>query len=734
MTAFARKVLNELPAPTNAGAANNYQILQNFTNTTNKAGGKVNLQVNPTLSAVRPLRLARRRHLRRPEDPAAVRRRRQRVRPTPQQAARARHRPTRRRRVAARGALRLVDAPRAARTRRRSARPARSTRTASPACRPIRASRAAADAAHHRLLRPRPSGDEPAVAVPDGLQPEGQLHVAGGPPLAQERLRVPAHPDRSAGRQPALRPRRIRRPVLPAGRRRRRPTTTSTTSPTSCSALRRPYALSNILIANLAAEHALHLSAGRLARERPADAQPRPALRVRDAVGREGQHPVELRSRDADDGARAGRIARRTARRSSPIATTSARASAWPTRSTPATVLRGGYGISYVHFHRAGGANVLPINGPQVINAVVNQTPTQADFRPTQQGYPAGLTDPSRFNPLLANITYMPEDYHSSRVQSWFVSVQRELWDGALVDLAYIGNRADDLLLFANFNQAAPNNSAGTLPLQARRPIPEFGDITYSFNGGKSRYHAFQAKFDWRMARGFSILNSLTLSQTKDNGAGSLENPNGNFPAPQNFYNLEADFGARRVSPAVQQHDQLRVRPAVRHRPPLRERRRRRSPTRSSAAGRSPASTASTRASRSRSSTRRPRRSRCPASSRTSAAPTTTGRTSSATRWCRGPADGAELVQPRRVVIPTDPSQPFGNAPRNACAARWSGRSTWRCRSASPAVAATATSSSAPSSSTCSTARTSARRTATAAPPAFGTITPPTIRGSSSSG
>ena len=85
------------------------------------------------------------------------------------------------------------------------------------------------------------------------------------------------------------------------------------------------------------------------------------------------------------------------------------------------TVIRGGYGISYVHFHRAGGANVLPINGPQVINAVVVQTPATPTFRTTQEGYPAGLTDPTRFNPLAANITYMPEDYRSSRVQSWYV-------------------------------------------------------------------------------------------------------------------------------------------------------------------------------------------------------------------------------------------------------------------------------------------------------------------------
>jgi hypothetical protein len=115
--------------------------------------------------------------------------------------------------------------------------------------------------------------------------------------------------------------------------------------------------------------------------------------------------------------------------------------------------------------------------------------------------------------------------------------------DGLLVDLAYVGNRADDLLLFANYNQAAPNNAAGTLSLQARRPIPEFADITYAFNGGKSRYHAFQGKVDWRVNGALTLMQSLTLSKAKDNGAGSLENPNGNFPAPQDFRNLDADYG-----------------------------------------------------------------------------------------------------------------------------------------------------------------------------------------------
>jgi Carboxypeptidase regulatory-like domain/TonB-dependent Receptor Plug Domain/TonB dependent receptor-like, beta-barrel len=211
---------------------------------------------------------------------------------------------------------------------------------------------------------------------------------------------------------------------------------------------------------------------------------------------------------------------------------------------TPGTVIRGGYGVSYVHFSRAGGGDLLPINGPQVINAVVNQSvPTSPSFVPAEQGYPAGLADPSQFNPLTANITYMPEDFHSSPVQSWYASVQRELKHNMLLDVAYVANRADDLLLFANYNQALPNNAAGTIQLQDRRPIPSYSDITYAFNGGKSRYKSLQAKLEWRLAQEFTLLSSLTLSKAEDNGSQSLENSNGNNPSPQDFRNLAADFG-----------------------------------------------------------------------------------------------------------------------------------------------------------------------------------------------
>jgi len=210
----------------------------------------------------------------------------------------------------------------------------------------------------------------------------------------------------------------------------------------------------------------------------------------------------------------------------------------------PSTVVRGGWGMSYVHINRIGSANLLGINGPQVVRAAVVQgDATAATFRPTEQGYPAGLTDPSTFNPLAALVSYIPKDFHSSPVQSWHLSFQHELRSGMLLDLAYVGNKADDLLLVANYNQAVPNSPTVNIPLVQRRPISTFGDITYNFNGGKSRYQAFQSKFEWRMGSDVTLLSSLTLSRARDNSAGALENQNGNFPAPQDLHNLDADFG-----------------------------------------------------------------------------------------------------------------------------------------------------------------------------------------------
>ena len=206
--------------------------------------------------------------------------------------------------------------------------------------------------------------------------------------------------------------------------------------------------------------------------------------------------------------------------------------------------IRGGYGISYTHFNRTGSGDVLTFNPPQVNWSVTTQTPASPTFRPTEAGYPAGLTDPStNFDPRLINVLYQPRDFGAARTQSWFVSYAREIGTGMLLDIAYVGNKSNDMVMIGNYNQAAPNNSAGSIPLAQRsRPIPEYADITYMFNDGRGQYHALQTKYQWRMGTQVRLLNSLTVSQTKDNSSQSLENGPGGSPAPQDFNNLDAEW------------------------------------------------------------------------------------------------------------------------------------------------------------------------------------------------
>ncbi len=208
------------------------------------------------------------------------------------------------------------------------------------------------------------------------------------------------------------------------------------------------------------------------------------------------------------------------------------------------TAIRSGYGVSYIHFNRSGGGNVLAINGPQVVNAVVNQRPGEAGFRTLDQGYPAGLTDPDKFNPLASNISYMPRDLRTGYVQNWFLSVQREIFKNTLVDVAYVGNRSNKLILFADYNQARPNAPGENTALQLRRPIREFAAITLSCPCGWANYNALQMKFERRFSDGLSFLNSFTWSKAMDNVGQALEDQgNGNRSSPQNYYNLRAEKG-----------------------------------------------------------------------------------------------------------------------------------------------------------------------------------------------
>lgn len=196
--------------------------------------------------------------------------------------------------------------------------------------------------------------------------------------------------------------------------------------------------------------------------------------------------------------------------------------------------VRGGYGISFARYDRAGSANLLAFNAPIALILSTNQTPSRAggtgSFRTMEAGFPQ-LT----FNPLTTNTTYIDSSrYRDSYVHNYYVSVQQQLMRNTLLDVAYVGNHGLKLLQIANINQKRIVN--GNLVA----PFPTYGDITIPLRGATSHYDSLQARFEVRDLAGLTFLNSFTYSRALDTAGASLES---STPAPQDIYNLSGDYG-----------------------------------------------------------------------------------------------------------------------------------------------------------------------------------------------
>ena len=218
----------------------------------------------------------------------------------------------------------------------------------------------------------------------------------------------------------------------------------------------------------------------------------------------------------------------------------------------PKTVIRAGYGISYVLFLRQGGDSYLAYNGPYVVNSQITQSPSQGlcaanqrpttCFRPTEQGIPDGFAAPANFSPLTTKTVSVDKNIKWPYVQNWHFTIQRELARDLVLDIAYAGNHGLDLWNNADLNQALPNKAGQTLPVKARRPNSQFDYIDANFSSGFSTYNSLQIKVEKRYSKGLSLLNSFTWSKAIDNASGALEAANGDHQAV-NLFDMKSSKG-----------------------------------------------------------------------------------------------------------------------------------------------------------------------------------------------
>ena len=241
-------------------------------------------------------------------------------------------------------------------------------------------------------------------------------------------------------------------------------------------------------------------------------------------------------------------------------------------QADPKTVIRAGYGLGYAQFNREGGENLLSYNLPAIVNTNIVQAPqfanagvlTQAPqpictaaqvgasynpanpspcFRTTMQGYPTGFTSPANVT-AASNINtearYIPKNLPTGYVQSYHLTVQRQLTNNTTLEVSYVGEHGVKIQVLADLNQAEANpvtatcnsgssaiDSSACLSLAARRPISTFTTIEETLPDGFLSYNGLQTKLEHRTGHGLYLLNSFTWSRALDNAEGHLEEVDG---------------------------------------------------------------------------------------------------------------------------------------------------------------------------------------------------------------
>jgi hypothetical protein len=184
------------------------------------------------------------------------------------------------------------------------------------------------------------------------------------------------------------------------------------------------------------------------------------------------------------------------------------------------TVLRGGYGISTLPFPDNSYVYNFPVKQNNVFQSVNSFQPAGS----MKAGFPApivaqipsnGLIDASSAALRNAAFFHVRPDMHEGSLHTYNVAIQRELPGNFTLDIAYVGNRSNNVQTQFNENAAtqigAPANNVNLYrPLFV--PYGKSADVTV-WIPTKEYYNSLQTKFDRRFSNGLLVTTSYTLGR-----------------------------------------------------------------------------------------------------------------------------------------------------------------------------------------------------------------------------
>jgi hypothetical protein len=214
-------------------------------------------------------------------------------------------------------------------------------------------------------------------------------------------------------------------------------------------------------------------------------------------------------------------------------------------RATDDTVIRGGFGVSYMPYADNNYAYNYPVRSNNAYNptgasafgpAVLADGTTVATF---QAGFPAPVAVPIPTNGIIPVVTptlvaqnmfYVPLDYKNPYVASWNLAVQQALPYDMSMQIAYVANHGTGIPsnidinnpadIYGGGNASKPEYNCAGCPSTVHRTAT----TSKIFQGFSSNYQSLQVQLTKRFARGLGFNSAFTWGK----GLGYVTGDDGN--------------------------------------------------------------------------------------------------------------------------------------------------------------------------------------------------------------